>query len=44
MDIKKTRTASETGTGRQFDTTQRHLLMAVVDKTLSCHYIKQRNT
>lgn len=33
MDIQSTRTASETGTGRQFDTTQRHLITAVVDKT-----------
>lgn len=33
MDIQWTRTASETGTGRQFDTTQRHLITAVADKT-----------
>lgn len=33
MDIQRTRTASETGTGRQFDTTQRHLITAVVNKT-----------
>ena len=39
MDIQRTRTASETGTGRQFDTTQRHLIMAVVDKTQSCSLV-----
>lgn len=33
MDIQRTRTASETGTGRQFDTTQRQLIAAVVNKT-----------
>lgn len=33
MDIQRTRTASETGTGRQFDTMQRHLITAVADKT-----------
>lgn len=34
MDIQRTRTASNTGTGRQFDRMQRHAIMAVVDKTL----------
>lgn len=33
MDIQRTRTVSETGTGRQFDTRQRHVITAVVDKT-----------
>lgn len=33
MDIQRTRTASETGTGGQFDTTHTHL--AAVDKTQS---------
>lgn len=35
MDIQRTRTAPETGTGRQFDTTQRHFITAVADKTQS---------
>jgi len=35
MDIQITRTVSETGTGRQFDTTQTHLTDSVVDKTQS---------
>lgn len=39
MDIQRTRTASETGTGRQFDTTQRHLVTAVVDKTVSVLFV-----
>lgn len=33
MDIQRTRTAPETGTGRQFDTMQRHQTTAVADKT-----------
>lgn len=33
MDIQRTRTVSVTGTGRQFDTRQRHQITAVVDKT-----------
>lgn len=35
MDIQRTRTASETGTGGQFDTKQRHSITAVADKTQS---------
>lgn len=47
MDIQRTRTASETGTGRQFDITQRHLITAVVDKTqilvlFVSYYIKHK--
>lgn len=38
MDIQRTRTASETGTGRQFDTMWRHLIMAVADKTQFCFH------
>lgn len=42
MDIQRTRTASETGTGRQFDTTQRHLITAVVDKTRVYNFAANR--
>lgn len=39
MDIQRTRTAPETGTGRQFDTMQRHLITAVADKTQSVLFV-----
>lgn len=35
MDIQRTRTASETGTGGQFDTMQRHSITAAADETQS---------
>ena len=44
MDTERTRTASETGTGRQFDTTQRHLGTAGINKTQSQSYLFPQKT